>query len=135
MKIKKFLFLVCAMVMTLCAFTACGDDDDEGGGKGYYGTYATSSSYDNYTHKNFRDVIVLTKSSFIAYSSAVDDRSYWGASSEEVPGLKGWYVDGSSKRTYSYVASDDRIVVENGGIFSIGNNTLVGGGQTYYKQN
>lgn len=133
MKKKKFFLCVCAMIMCICAFTACSDDDDN---SGYYGTYATYGTYDNYTGKTFCDVIVITKNSFTTYnSSAVQDRSYWGSSSKELSGYKGWYVDGSSKRTYSYVKTGDRIVVENGSIFSIDGKSIVGGGCSYYKQN
>lgn len=59
-------------------FVSCSDDNDEG--SGINGTYATSEEYDNYTGKTFREMIVITKSSFTTYSTqAVQDKSYWGA--------------------------------------------------------
>lgn len=72
-------------------FVSCSDDNDEG--SGINGTYATSGEYDNYTGKTFREMIVITKSSFTTYSTqAVQDKSYWGAGAFQVPGAKGWYV-------------------------------------------
>lgn len=50
-------------------FVSCSDDNDEG--SGINGTYATSGEYDNYTGKTFREMIVITKSSFTTYSTQV----------------------------------------------------------------
>lgn len=123
-KMSIILLLLCSMF-----FVSCSDDNDEG--SGINGTYATSGEYDNYTGKTFREMIVITKSSFITYSSAVQDKSYWGSEAFQVPGAKGWYV--CSQRAYSYIRANDRIVLENGSIYSIGNKSIVGGGHTYYK--
>lgn len=126
-KMSIILFLLCSMF-----FVSCSDDNDEG--SGINGTYATSGEYDNYTGKTFREMIVITKSSFTTYSTqAVQDKSYWGAGAFQVPGAKGWYVEKGSQRIHSYVRANDRIILDNGSIYSIGNNSIVGGGHTYYK--
>ena len=66
-KMSIILFLLCSMF-----FVSCSDDNDEG--SGINGTYATSEEYNNYTGKTFRAMIVITKSSFTAYSTwAVQD--------------------------------------------------------------
>lgn len=136
MKAKTLLGALCMMMLCLGTFTSCSSSDDDGGSGGLTGTYAAPSEYDNYTRQDFRLMIVITKSTFTQYRTcAVQNSTYWGAGTFEVPGSHGWYVEANSARDYSYVTDGSRIVVDNGSIFSIGDGTIVGGGKTYTKIN
>lgn len=130
---KIILFLMLSVVTMLTfTFTSCSSDDDGSGG--IYGTYATATEYSN--GQEFRLMVVLTKNSFTYYKSfAVPNSKYWGTGSFEVPGTKGWYVEKGCASTHSYVTDGNRIVLDNGSLYSVGDGQLVHDGRIYYKFN
>ena len=128
-----YLFFVMVIVAAMTfTFTACGNDDDGDGG--IYGTYATSEEYVN--GNSFRSMVVLSKKSFTYYkTSATTNSTYWGTGAFEVPGAKGWYVEKGCTSTHSYVTDGNRIVLDNGSLYSVGDGQLIHDGSIYYKFN
>lgn len=123
--------MVVVMMSTLSfSLVSCSSDDDGDGG--IYGTYATKTEYVD--GHDFRFMVVITKNAFTYYkSSATPNSKYWGTGAFEVPGANGWYVEKGSASTHSYITDGNRIVLDNGSLYSVGNGQLVHDGTVYYK--
>lgn len=131
MKTKSLLMILGAILLSICLFSSCSSDDDGGGNSSIYGTYATESQY--YDKNSFKNVIILTKTSFQTVQ-AVDNKNFDGVGAIAVPNMSGWwYWEYQYTQPHSYIISGNNIVLDNGTLYSIGNGTIVGGGQTYHK--
>lgn len=76
----------------------------------------------------------FNNSNTVTYYPMISGTTYWGAQwSEELTGpMKGYYIQGGVKETYTYTLQDNKIIIPmQGVILTIDGNTLLkdGGGQ------
>lgn len=135
MKTKSLLMILGAILLSICLFSSCSSDDDGGGNSSIYGTYATESQYFVADKKNrYRNVIILTKTSFKTVQAVDNNNSFDGMEAIAVPNMSGWwYHEYQYTQPHSYIISGNNIVLDDGRLYSIGNGTIIGGGKTYHK--
>lgn len=133
MKTKKIFWALLSLCLCLTVFVACSDDDEDGN-SGLAGVYTTSTFTNGYDKELMCNVLVLTKHEITYFKSAAvqGNSSFWGSSTQQVPGLPGWYADGPVTSTYFVV--DNVIYTEGGDMYVVSGNTIRRNGTTYTKK-
>lgn len=127
---KKFIITFSIIITMVLGMSSC--SKDEPGGKLTGNWYA--AQLPNKGDKDWGGrAYYFNSSNTVTYYPMISGSTYWGVQwSEELTGpMKGYYIQGGIKETYTYTVSDNKIIIPmQGVILTIDGNTLYkdGGG-------
>lgn len=120
---KKTLFFLSLVIMSIVGLSSCGDDSPSGGGlKGWYAAELPSKGSDDWGGKAYH----FTNKNTCIYYSMISGSPRWTGFSESLPSpLSGYYVQSGCGETYTYEVIDNKVYIPmQGVILTIDGKTL-----------
>ena len=132
---KRILFYFLALVVLIpmtATLTSCGDDDPSDGLSGWYAAQLPSKGSSDYDGKVYHFINGNT----VVYYNFVSGKARWDYS-EQLSGVKGYYVQEGAGETYTYHVIDNKVYIPmQGRILTISGKSLRldGSSLTFTKQ-
>ncbi len=136
---KSRIFSWTALLLMACPLLiACGSDDDDNEGGGSSSSligYWTTPAVKKWKNHNFCEALYFKNSNTVEVYNDVADARHWddpslGNFSVVFGGMSGWYYQDGCNPQYTYVVTDNKVIISNGYTLTISGNKLVRDGSS-----